>query len=299
LAHDDAILAQLGVKAELARKMGVFGNFAISFSVICNLAGGMSLFGYGLDHGRPVVMPAIWIVIGFMTLLVGMSLADVVSAFPTSGGPYFMADKLGEPRWGWTTGWLNLLGLLGAIAGIDYGAAAFIGAFTQMQWGVMPTDTTTILTFGCILLLHGLLNECRVRLVTVLNSISVLHPAGRDAGRHPGIRCHPELGYRRATRPDLARCPGRRWCQGPAAHHHRGHAVLRQRRGRGREPDDLRVLPQPRPCRAGRPGGVSAVVPRRLPQLYGCRSVCRSSLRCPPYGLQPPMAPSPRSTRSA
>lgn len=84
LAHADATLAQLGVTAELARKTGVFGNFAISFSVICNLAGGMSLFGYGLDHGRPVVMPASWIVIGFMTLLVGMSLADVVSAYPTS-----------------------------------------------------------------------------------------------------------------------------------------------------------------------------------------------------------------------
>ncbi|WP_328407225.1 hypothetical protein OG542_00675 [Streptomyces violaceus] len=84
MAHADATLAQLGVTAELARKTGVFGNFAISFSVICNLAGGMSLFGYGLDHGRPVVMPASWIVIGFMTLLVGMSLADVVSAYPTS-----------------------------------------------------------------------------------------------------------------------------------------------------------------------------------------------------------------------
>ncbi|GHD08660.1 hypothetical protein GCM10010313_29190 [Streptomyces violarus] len=139
MAHDDAILAQLGVKAELARKMGVFGNFAISFSVICNLAGGMSLFGYGLDHGRTVVMLASWIVIGFMTLLVGMSLADVVSAYSTSGGPYFMADKLGGPCWGGATGWLNLLGLLGllgaiaGIAGIDYGAAAFIGAFAQMQ----------------------------------------------------------------------------------------------------------------------------------------------------------------------
>ncbi|MDQ0745968.1 hypothetical protein QF034_000199 [Streptomyces africanus] len=42
MAHDDAIVALLGVKAELARKTGVFGNFAISFSVICNLAGGMS-----------------------------------------------------------------------------------------------------------------------------------------------------------------------------------------------------------------------------------------------------------------
>ena len=136
MAHDDAILAQLGVKAELARKMGVFGNFAISFSVICNLAGGMSWFGYGLEHGRTVVMQAGWIVMGSMTLLVGMSLADVVSAYSTSGGRYFMADKLGGPCSDGATGWLNLLGLLGlfgAIAGIDYGAAAFIGAFAQMQ----------------------------------------------------------------------------------------------------------------------------------------------------------------------
>ncbi|MFM9493691.1 amino acid permease [Streptomyces galilaeus] len=173
VAHDDAVLAQLGIQAELVRKMGVFGNFAISFSVICILAGGMSLFGYGLDHGGPVVMLGSWIVIGFMTLLVGMSLADVVSAYPTSGGPYFMADKLGGPRWGWTTGWLNLLGLLGAIAGINYGAATFITAFAQMQWGIVPSDIVTMLIFGCILLLHGLLNVCGVRVVTVLNSISV------------------------------------------------------------------------------------------------------------------------------
>ncbi|MGY5009879.1 amino acid permease [Streptomyces sp. 900105755] len=172
-SSDDAFLADLGIKPELSRRMGPFGNFAISFSVICILAGGMSLFGFGLGHGGPVVMLGSWIVIGFMTLLVGLSLADVVSAYPTSGGPYFMADKLGGPRWGWVTGWLNLLGLLGAIAGIDYGAAAFAGAFAQLQWGIAPTDGSTMTIFGCILLVHGLLNSAGVRLVNVLNSISV------------------------------------------------------------------------------------------------------------------------------
>ncbi|MFG2794143.1 amino acid permease [Streptomyces sp. NPDC048419] len=153
--------------------MGAFGNFAISFSVICILAGGMSLFGFGLGHGGPVVMLGSWIVIGFMTLLVGLSLADVVSAYPTSGGPYFMAEKLGGARWGWLTGWLNLLGLLGAIAGIDYGAAAFTSAFIQLQWDIAPTTGTTMTLFGGILLVHGLLNSAGVRLVNVLNSISV------------------------------------------------------------------------------------------------------------------------------
>jgi amino acid transporter len=170
---DDDVLAALGIRPELSRRMGPFGNFAISFSVICILAGGMSLFGFGLSHGGPVSMLGSWVVIGFMTLLVGCSLADVVSAYPTSGGPYFMADKLGGPRWGWVTGWLNLLGLLGAIAGIDYGAAAFAGAFAQLQWGITPTPGTTMLLFGVILVLHGVLNSCGVRLVTWLNSISV------------------------------------------------------------------------------------------------------------------------------
>ncbi|MFF0034286.1 amino acid permease [Streptomyces avermitilis] len=153
--------------------MGGFGNFAISFSVICILAGGMTLFGYGLNTGGPAVMMWGWVGIGFMTLLLGMCLAEVTSAYPTSGGLYYMAHRLGGPRWAWVTGWLNLLGLLGAIAGIDYGCALFVGAFASLQWGLAPTPETTILIFAGILLLHGTLNALGVRLVNVLNSISV------------------------------------------------------------------------------------------------------------------------------
>jgi amino acid transporter len=90
-----------------------------------------------------------------------------------------MANRLGGPRWGWYTGWLNLLGLLGAIAGIDYGAALFAGAFANLQWGFTPTPGRTMLIYLGILLLHAVLNLFGVRLVTVLNSVSVWwHLAG-------------------------------------------------------------------------------------------------------------------------
>jgi amino acid transporter len=178
LPGDDKRLVELDINPELARMMGRGGNRAISISVICVLAGGMSLFNFGMGHGGPVVMLGSWIVIGLMTLLVGASLADVVSAYPTSGGPYFMADKLGGPRWGWVTGWLNLLGLLGAIAGIDYGAATFIGAFLQLQWDIEPDGTSIMAIFAVILLVHGLLNSAGVRLLTVLNNISVAWQIG-------------------------------------------------------------------------------------------------------------------------
>ncbi|MEU0822452.1 amino acid permease [Streptomyces mirabilis] len=175
---DDAALRAHGYRPELARRIGGFGNFAISFSVICILAGGMTLFGYGLNTGGPAVMIWGWVGIGAMTMLLGACLAEVTSAYPTSGGLYYMADRLGGPRWAWMTGWLNLLGLLGAIAGIDYGCALFVGALANLQWGLAPTPETTIGIFAAILLLHGALNAAGVRLVNVLNAISVWWQAG-------------------------------------------------------------------------------------------------------------------------
>ncbi|MDX3132135.1 amino acid permease [Streptomyces europaeiscabiei] len=173
LLDDDAFLRQLGYNNELSRRLKPFGNFAISATVICVLAGCMSLFGYGMGHGGPAVMLWGWVVIGFFTLLLGLSLADVTSRYPISGGPYFMAHHLGGPRWAFGVGCVNLLGLWGAIAGIDYGAATFIGALANLQWGIQPTSGTTMVVFGCILLLHGLLNLGGIRLVDVLNKISL------------------------------------------------------------------------------------------------------------------------------
>ncbi|WFB10877.1 amino acid permease [Streptomyces sp. LX-29] len=172
-------LRELGYQPVLARRMGDFGNFAISFSVISILSGCMTLYGFGLNTGGPAVMLWGWAGVGLFVLCVGLALAEVTSAYPTSGALYYMADRLGGRKWGWYTGWLNLLGLLGAIAGIDYGAALFIGALLDLQWGFDATPEKTFVIFVCLLLLHAVLNLFGVRLVSLLNSISVWwHLAG-------------------------------------------------------------------------------------------------------------------------
>ncbi|GAA1688125.1 amino acid permease [Streptomyces yatensis] len=176
---DEQRLRELGYQPVLARRMGGFGNFAISFSVISILSGCMTLYGFGLDTGGPAVMMWGWAGVGLFVLCVGLALAEVTSAYPTSGALYYMADRLGGRTWGWYTGWLNLLGLLGAIAGIDYGAALFTGALFNLQWGFDPTPESTMVIFVCILLVHAALNLFGVRLVSVLNSVSVWwHLAG-------------------------------------------------------------------------------------------------------------------------
>ena len=59
-------------------------------------------------------------------LLIGFTMSELVSAYPTSGGIYWWASKLGGPAAGFFTGWLNLIGLVAVTAGVSYGCATFI-----------------------------------------------------------------------------------------------------------------------------------------------------------------------------
>ena len=43
-------------------------------------------------------------------------MSELASAFPTAGGIYYWASKLGGAGWGWFTGWFNLLGLVAVVA---------------------------------------------------------------------------------------------------------------------------------------------------------------------------------------
>ncbi|QKW20568.1 amino acid permease [Kitasatospora sp. NA04385] len=170
---DEEHLRRLGYEPKLARRMGAFGNFSSSFSVISILSGCMTMFAFGLNAGGPAVMLWGWIGVGAMVMFVGAALAEVTSAYPTSGALFYMGHALGGPRWGFLVGWLNLLGLIGGICGIDYGAASFVGAFLNMQFGYEPTALGLLGIFTVILLLHAGLNLRGVRLVSVLNSVSV------------------------------------------------------------------------------------------------------------------------------
>ncbi|PKV82690.1 amino acid/polyamine/organocation transporter (APC superfamily) [Streptomyces sp. TLI_146] len=177
--RDDDRLRELGYTPELTRRMGRFGNAAISFSVISVLSGCMTMYGFAMGAGGPAVMLWGWLAVGLMVCSVGAGLAEVTSAYPTSGGLYFMADRLGGKKWGWYTGWLNLLGLLGGIAGIDFGAALFTGAYLNLQTGFTPTPGKIMAIYLVILALHAVLNLFGVRLISVLNGISVWwHLAG-------------------------------------------------------------------------------------------------------------------------
>src|SRR5262249_11790017 len=126
--RDTQQLADLGYKQELNRVWSGFTNFAISFTIISVLAGTFTTFGQAWNAGGPIAISIGWPVICAFVLLVAFSIARLTSAFPTAGPAYWWAARLGGPAWSWYTGWFNIVGLVGIIASVAYGAAGFLYA---------------------------------------------------------------------------------------------------------------------------------------------------------------------------
>src|SRR5512143_4069571 len=100
--HD---LHRLGYAQQLFREMGGFSNFAISFTIISILTGAILLFGYGLKFAGPIINTVGWPIVSAFTLCVAASTAESPCAYPTAGGWYCWAYRLGGRGWAWVTAW--------------------------------------------------------------------------------------------------------------------------------------------------------------------------------------------------
>jgi amino acid transporter len=169
-SRDEQDLGRFGYAQELFRNMGGFSNFAISFSIISILTGAVTLYGYGLQMGGPLEMSLGWPLATVFTLLLAASMAELCSAYPTSGAMYHWAAALGGRAAGWFVASLNIVGLIAALAGINFSAAQFVLPFL----GISTSPGHVFLMFAFTLVVHGLINHFGVRLVALLNNTSVV-----------------------------------------------------------------------------------------------------------------------------
>ncbi|PQE07836.1 amino acid polyamine transporter I protein [Rutstroemia sp. NJR-2017a WRK4] len=181
--HDEAELAEFGYKQELRRDWGLMHNFGISFSIISVITGITTLFSYGLVTGGPGVMSVGWIIVSFFTFMIALSMAEIVSAIPTAGGPYYWAALL-APRnhsafASWITGWFNFLGQVAVTTGITFGLAGLISTTATIKSSYEPSAPRTIGIYAALLVSHGLVNTFGVHVLRYLNNTSIaLHSLG-------------------------------------------------------------------------------------------------------------------------
>jgi amino acid transporter len=179
--RDAQKLAELGYKQELSRAWSGFSNFAISFTIISVLAGCFTVYGQAWNNGGPIAISWAWPIICGFVLIIAFCMAELASAYPTAGGPYWWAAKLGGPGWSWFTGWANVLGLVAVVASVDYAAATFAAAvfnLWSLDLGVINfADSASLgeifVVFAVILILHALINIYSSHLVALFNNISV------------------------------------------------------------------------------------------------------------------------------
>ena len=176
LSPDEQELARMGYKQELNRSWSGFSNFAISFSIISILAGCFTTFYAGWNGGGPAAIAWGWPVLAALVLCIGLCLSELVSAFPTSGGIYWWASKLGGVKAGYYTGWLNLIGLLAIVASVAYGCATFfdltLGFLAPGSYTSGNLDTI-FLYFLAILVIAAVVNIFSSHLLGIFNNVSV------------------------------------------------------------------------------------------------------------------------------
>ena len=174
-AADVEQLRRMGYAQELRRRMSAFSNFAISFSTICVLAGGITSLQLGLSAVGGAAAGVIWPLGVAFSLVVALCMAQVASAFPTAGGLYHWSAILGGRGWGWATAWFNLAGLVFVTAAVNVGAYGLFVNFVGPLWGIDPAKLGLghqMAGVAVIVASHALFNHFGIRVTTLLTDFS-------------------------------------------------------------------------------------------------------------------------------
>nr|GMD23494.1 amino-acid permease BAT1 homolog [Ipomoea batatas] len=182
LDSDHTRLHELGYKQELNRDLSVLSNFAISFSIISVLTGVNTLYSTGLNFGGPVSLVYGWVIAGTFTMFVGLSMAEICSSYPTSGGLYYWSAKLAGQSWApfasWITGWFNVVGQWAVSASVNFSLAQLIQVMVLLSTGGMngggykASKYIVIAIHGGLLLSQAILNSLPISLLSFLGQIA-------------------------------------------------------------------------------------------------------------------------------
>ena len=184
--QDTQILHEMGYSQELTRRMGAFQNFAISFAIICIVAGGITAFPAALSAGGGAAIGYGWPIACAFALIVAAAMGQIASAYPTAGGIYHWSSILGGRGWGWAAAWFNLLGLIFVVSSVNMGVFLLFRDLFLTQvlgWDVAAKGWVSAVAFDqgwwtqtifitAITIVQAVLNHYFLRLTTVLTDFS-------------------------------------------------------------------------------------------------------------------------------
>ncbi|KAI9037646.1 amino acid permease [Aspergillus affinis] len=166
---DELLLARIGYKQELKREFSKWSTISYAISILGILGSVPATFGAPLAAGGPAAAVWCWAVGSCMALCIGSSVAELVSAYPTAGGMYFVTKYVVPeehvPVFSWVQGWCNLLGQTAGVASVTYTVSQMLLAAASMNSGLIgggeyrysPTAFDTVLLAIVLLCVLGVI----------------------------------------------------------------------------------------------------------------------------------------------
>ncbi|EMD30997.1 hypothetical protein CERSUDRAFT_120205 [Gelatoporia subvermispora B] len=176
---DAAALAELGYKQEFRRSFSAIEVFGFAFGVVGLLPSMATVLTFAIPNGGPYALVWGWAVSTFFIMFIALTLAELGSAAPTSGGLYYWTFKYAPPKWrrllSWIVGYCNTIGLIAGVAAIDWGCAVQIFAAVSIGSDMTFTPTTrqTVGVFVALLLCHGLVASLATPVVARLQWVYI------------------------------------------------------------------------------------------------------------------------------
>ena len=178
-AGDVELLAQIGYKQELRRHYSTLQVFGIAFSIMGLLPSIASVLTTGLESG-PAGLVWGWFLSSIFILCIGISLAFLGSAIPTSGGLYYYTnyycpDAFRVPL-SFMIGCSNSLGLIGGLCSISYGFAVQVlsAVYIQQDGGFEITNAKCYGIFVACVVSNALICCLATKQAALLQTISIV-----------------------------------------------------------------------------------------------------------------------------
>ncbi|TVY15136.1 putative amino-acid permease [Lachnellula arida] len=134
---DERLLAQIGYKQDMSRHFNQWSILSYAISVLGVLGSVPATYGTPLSLGGPAAAVWAWFIGSIMASFTSASVSELVSAYPTAGGMYFVTKSVVPPEhaalWAWVIGWLNLLGQGAGVASVSYTVGQMILATATMN----------------------------------------------------------------------------------------------------------------------------------------------------------------------
>ncbi|KAK0624578.1 gaba permease [Bombardia bombarda] len=177
-AADAELLAKMGYKQELKRNFSTLEVFGIAFSIMGLLPSIASTLAFSLPAG-PSGMVWGWFLASGCIFVVGLAMADLGSAMPTSGGLYWWTHYFSSSRTRnylcFLVGYSNSLGLIGGLCSIDYGfALMFLSVIVIANDGEWtPSSGLIYVVFMVCVITHAILASVLSKIMGKLQSFAV------------------------------------------------------------------------------------------------------------------------------